>query len=186
MKVYIGSPKYWTWFHRFIAKYVSEKLAQTLYFDAIEKIVIDGHDAWSADYTLSKIAVPLLKELRRQKCGTPGMFIYGEFIEKHYPGIENEFDLPEEKQKVFFEKAHDEWKIVLDKIIWAHEQVADGEMTTYKDFYIDGKFEDSSLYEAFGLGKKAPVVNWDARLAYEERIQEGLELFGKYYRGLWS
>jgi len=51
-----------------------------------------------------------------------------------------------------------EWDIILDKMIWSFEQVLDDDILVH-----------------------AP----DAYKAYQKKVQEGLELFGKYYQSLW-
>ena len=56
------------------------------------------------------------------------------------------------------------WNFVLDKMIWSFEQLI-----------------NSDNEEVFH-----PFRNRDAYYAYNEHIQEGLDLFGKYYRSLWD
>ena len=47
---------------------------------------------------------------------------------------------------------------------------------------LEGKFFRVAISETH----RAPKIDWEAIAAYEARIQNGFELFGKYYRGLWS
>lgn len=58
------------------------------------------------------------------------------------------------------------WDFVLDKIIWSFEQIIHSEYE--EDFHQPNN------------------LNLDAYYAYNEHIQEGLNLFGKYYRSLWD
>jgi hypothetical protein len=49
---------------------------------------------------------------------------------------------------------------------------------------ITGKVEDT-----FHMKDKDPDSHWydlEGHTLHEERIQEGLDLFGKYYRNLWD
>lgn len=49
---------------------------------------------------------------------------------------------------------------------------------------VTGKIEDT-----FQMVDKNPTEHWtdyEGMRKHEERIQEGLELFGKYYKHLWN
>jgi hypothetical protein len=92
-----------------------------------------------------------------------------------------------------------EWNIILDKMIFAFSQISspweDGDFYTGVDDYVwkpidkNGEltFDES---EFFGWEMetgpnhtaKFDVQKYDE---YEQKIQEGCELFGKYLRGLW-
>ena len=62
-----------------------------------------------------------------------------------------------------WELSEAKWNLVLDKMIWSFEQLVG-----------DNEF---SFFE---------WLKADAYYAYNEHIQEGLNLFGKYYRSLWD
>ena len=183
MKIYIGPYKDWSAFHRLLVRCGLQKLAKTLYKRKV-KITVHRYDAWNADHTLSLLILPVLKELRDQKIGVPGMMFDENEIKEKY-GVESELDLSKEDQEKYWNESVAKWKLILDKIIWSHEQVIRDD-DDFSDFHIEGKFEESELWKDLGLGDKQPVVNWEAREAYEEHIREGLRLFGEYYQALWS
>jgi len=55
----------------------------------------------------------------------------------------------------------------MEEMIWTFEQLkSDG--TEFDLFYKDGEWD------------------FEGHNKYEERIKNGLRLFGKYYRGLWD
>lgn len=59
------------------------------------------------------------------------------------------------------ETVHERWQYILDEIIWAFESIAD----------------EDDLYYTLGQEK------YDE---HNERINNGLRLFGKYYRSMWE
>jgi hypothetical protein len=160
MKIYIGNYPKWTFFRRFLCCIGLEKLANSKLFYGKKikiKIKIHEYDSWSADHSLSLIAVPLLKQLRKTTHGYPC-----------------DLNSPEE------------WDLILSKIIWAHEQVIE---SAEDDFYIvKGELSDNwgkdMVFDS--IWKVKPILNAPALMAYQERIDEGLELFGKYYQHLWD
>lgn len=139
-------------------------------------IRIDKYDTWSMDHTLSLIVVPMLKQLKETKHGGPR--VDDEDVPENLRSTaaspkKNEWDIDE----FWFER----WDWVLDEMIWAHEQVIDDEG--------DFKFYDhSGVDESRGIREQLDAIKIDkAGLdAYNERIKNGLRLFGKYYRGLWD
>lgn len=160
-------------------------------------IKIDHWDTWNMDGTLAKIIYPMLIQLKETKHGVPSEFV-------HVGGE----DFVDQTSFDFYRETHDEawtegakrWDETLDKMIWAFEQIA------YKDYdnqYHHGLAEftwkkTDKLYPNPVTGKmeatyqmldKNPDEHWYdfvGHQLHEERIQEGLELFGKHYRSLWD
>ena len=121
------------------------------------KIQIDPYDTWSMDHTLAMIIYPMLVQLKNTNHG------YFSTDPEDAPGIGVETDDPEEDASF----NHDRYNFIMDEMIWTFEQLkSDG--NEFDLFYENG--------------------NWDfeGRAKYEERIKNGLRLFGKYYRGLWD
>jgi hypothetical protein len=192
MKVYIGDYKtpYSVYsFEKMLSKFVNEdKAFETLsklgrkdsvkrVFDGINKMIgdrdinvrIDKYDHWNAFETLAIVALPLLKELKKHKHGSP---------------IVDDTDIPENLRLSDYKSdwgqscfdfgdtdqyddktIHDKWNWVLDEIIWSFEQLnTDWE----EQFYGTDCLFTSGYYE------------------HSARIQNGLVLFGKYYQNLWD
>lgn len=132
---------------------------------------IDRYDHWNAFETLAIIALPLLKELQKNKLGSPivddsdipeylRVSDYKEVYHQH------SFDFGDEESSQYCQQTiHDKWNWVLGEIIWAFEQLnTDWE----SQFYGTETLLTSGYYE------------------HSSRIQRGLELFGKYYQNLWD
>ena len=131
MKVYIGPyPPYvgpyqladllqYLGFSEAYCSKVGDWLADTWIADVCEwieakrkrtvKIKLHEYDSWNVDDTLALIILPLLKQLRENQQGSPG--------------VQDE-DLPEELRSV--ECWETRWKWVLDEMIWAFEQLVNG------------------------------------------------------------
>lgn len=160
-------------------------------------IVVNHHDVWSMDFTLSHIILPCLMEFKEGKNGVPGVLctVGGESYEAQLS-----FDFYTESHEDAFNEKIKEWDDILDKMIWSFQQIL---YQDYHDQYHHGEWdlkfkdhEDSSIVDpATGKAEKYyevippdPQKYWmDHRglTIHEERIQEGLDLFAKYYRMLW-
>jgi hypothetical protein len=71
------------------------------------------------------------------------------------------FDFDDDLESMQYEKNTMIWNEIMDKMIWSFQQLT----VDYKN----------------GVNIKS-----DARPLYEERLQEGLTLFGTYYLALWD
>lgn len=151
--------------HNSIATWLSKTRFQTLcewiYNKRKRKIQIhiDNYDIWGMDHTLALIILPMLKLLKVRKHGSPlvdDCDVPVELQSISAPPKENEWDTDE--------YYHKRWIWVLEEMIWAFEQIID---------------EDAE-YAYFD------PVNKEKYQEYQSRIQNGLILFGKYYRGLWD
>lgn len=131
-------------------------------FDRKIEVHIDGYDTWNADHTLSLIILPVLKQLRKNKCSAP--FVdYKDVPKSLRPPKEQRNNPSSEKDDSWF----DRWNYVLDEMIFSFECIAN------EDEW-EGQFFDKREFDKKGYEK------------YSKRIHNGLKLFGKYYRGLWT
>lgn len=126
------------------------------------EVKIDNYDIWSADYTLALIIHPLLVKFRKNLNGGPNVedeHVPEELKSTSAPPKKNEWDIDAN----WFKR----WEYVLDEMIWSFEAIIhewDESPDQYeKDEYGEYKFHKTNA-----------------------RIQNGLMLFGKYYRGLWN
>ena len=89
---------------------------------------------------------------------------------------------------------HYKWEWVLKEMIFAFENIVDeswedkfrhGE-PDYQFVHVGG--EEGSDDEVSQMIQKNPDywVDFEGHKEYNDRIDNGLRLFGKYYRGLWS
>ena len=150
----------------------------------IRYIKIDAWDAWSLEHTLSPIILPILKELKKNKHGAP--FIDDEDVPPKLranrdvykgnadPDLHKIYD---DVDKKFFKR----FDYVLDEMIWTFEQLSmDDHAGKFYNFTKSNKEKD--------LNKSIRKIKVDrvGLRKHNERIDNGLRLFGKYYRGLWD
>ena len=162
-----------TWVANF-CQWVHDKRKRTI------KIKVDKYDTWSLDYTLSLIAVPLLKQLKETKHGAP--CVEDEDVPKNLRSTTKSAQKAKENSWDTDGNHFKRWDWVMDEMIWAHEQIIDE----------DG---DSKFYDFSNADNPKDDLNTQIRKmkvdrkglkAYHDRINNGLRLFGKYYRGLWD
>ena len=127
-----------------------------------EEISIHDYDTWNMDHTLALIALPMLKQLKATKHGVP--YLDYEDMPEHLQFIRREYD-SRAIGDLFngtgynddeFQRQVEVWDWMIDEMIWAMEQVIDNDIKYIGD------------------------------TEHHDRIDNGLKLFGKYYRSLWD
>lgn len=139
----------------------------------------------------------MLLKLKEEKQGVPNEFamVGGEnYIEQ------KSFEFYEESNAESFDKGCERWNEVLDKMIWSFEQLIsdEWESTYHHGTHETDWVETDKLYKnpltgkmekTYQLVDKNPGGHWydfQGHQLHQERIQEGLELFGKYFQNLWD
>lgn len=160
-------------------------------------VAIDKYDTWSADHTLALIILPLLLQYKENHHGIPNEFA----DHSGDPNCNDQqlFDFYQESHSWAFDEGVKRWEETLDKMIWSFYQLVVDDDSKYhhgKPKYdwvkndkkfpnpISGKLEDT-----FQMVDKNPEEHWydiNGHMEHEKRVQEGLELFGKYFRNLWD
>ena len=160
----------------------------------IDYVKIDKWDTWSMDHTLSHIILPMLKQLKETKHGSP--FVDDEDVPDELkstsaPPKENEWDIDDNHFK--------RWDYVLDEMIFAFEHKVDD---SWEDAYRSGehdilwvpvdkdgnevpKGEHKFMQMAKGP-KDTYECDYDGMEIVHKRMKNGFRLFGKYYEGLWD
>lgn len=147
-------------------------------------VQVDDYDVWSADNTLSLIALPLLKKLRERKHGAPMVddADVPEYLRStSSPPTENSWD----EDANFFER----WNWVLDEMIWAHEQEATdnpAEEACWTHGLPDPMWPYKSYKNGFDEMMGGIKCDDEALKQFHERKANGFRLFGKYYQALWD
>jgi len=167
-------------------------------------VKIDKFDTWNMDHTLALIILPMLKQLKETKHGSPNTDDEDVPVELQSISAktkENEWDTDEFH--------HQRWDWILDEMIWAFEQIVDED--SEQQFYFG---ESDFRWQAFDkkgnkLGEpketddptkikgvstyqmvKGPNDTFkydiEAHQKHDERIKKALCLFGRYYRCLWD
>jgi len=165
-----------------------------------EYIKIDYWDTWSMDQTLAPIILPMLKQLKDTKHGS-GM-VDMEDVPEHMRTTDTEdwdsqitFDFYKEDQEKRQYDVHDRWDWVLGEMIFAFEHLVDD---SWEDKYRSGDFDyysEPCEHDADGKPKMYEMkhgpnhtykCDYDGLRAEWARVDNGLRLFGKYFRGLWD
>ena len=144
----------------------------------VVKVKIDHWDTWNLDSTLAYIVLPALKQLKEEKHGSPRV------DPKDTPTMPEGFVDPIRGHD---ELIHKRWEYVLDEMIWAFEQIN----TDWEEQYWSShgkrevvKKEGSDLLEWKVV--EPAVYDREGIDRHNKRIDNGLRLFGAYYRGLWD
>ena len=160
----------------------------------IDYVKIDKWDTWSMDHTLSYIILPMLKQLKETKHGSP--FVDDEDVPDELkstsaPPKENEYDTAANHFK--------RWDYVLDEMIFAFEHKVDD---SWEDAYRSGDFDtiwvpvdakgnevpkgEHKYYQMKDGPKHTYQCDYDGMKIVHDRMENGFRLFGKYYQGLWD
>jgi hypothetical protein len=118
---------------------------------------IDSYDTWSMDHTLALIIHPMLVQLRDTNHG----YFSSDPEDAPHIGQDPGTDFTNDS------KALDRYKWIMDEMIWAFDTLKTDE--DYKLFYTEENGWD-----------------FEGQRLHNERIDNGLRLFGKYYRALWD
>jgi hypothetical protein len=152
------------------------------------RIRIDKYDTWNMDGTLSMIALPMLRQLHETKHGAPmtddddvpaGLNLRA----TEAPSKENEYDVDDNHFR--------RWDWIMDEMIWTFEQLqpdCDWEQQYYTG-EVDLVFkpvENSTCSEMIEGPNHTRICDYDGLKVHDDRIANGLRLFGKYYRALWD
>lgn len=127
----------------------------------IDYVKIDRWDTWSMDSTLSLIILPMLKQLKATKHGSP--HVADEDVPEY---LRSHMAQPKEYEWDTDSLWHMRWEWVMDEMIYAFEKLNEDDWEA--EFFKDKEW------------------NKEAYDKVNDRIQNGLVLFGKYYRGLWD
>jgi hypothetical protein len=175
---------------------------------------IDNYDTWSMDHTLAHITLPMLKQLRDTKHGSP--FVDKEDLPEHlrfserekavfdYGCFDHSLNATEEELEAVDKKFQSQWLWVIDQMIWSFEQELD-EYESDKNFYDPYAPDEAieprtySVLKADGTVVEKEELCWSEKRerergkfnkekfdAYHKRKQNGFILFGKYYQNLWD
>lgn len=179
---WLAGDEHETWLSK-VCQWIHSKRKRTV------KVKLDPWDTWNMDDTLSIIILPLLKQLQR---------------DKHGSAIVDPEDVPEDlRPPNGAERLSDEdntvserWDWVMSELIWTFEQLQPD--YDWEEQYQSGEVDiqwkpakigvdgEPELYEMVNGPKHTFTADYDAIKKHQERINNGLRLFGKYYQGLWD
>ena len=150
-------------------------------------VKLDRWDSWSADSTMSIIIVPLLKQLHETKHGAP--MSDDEDVPEGL-GLRSTEAPPKKDEWVTDENHFKRFDWIMDEMIWAHTQLhphTDWEAQYHTGVHdIQFKELENGYSEMVSGPNDTHVFDVEGYNAHSARIDNGLRLFGKYYRGMWD
>jgi len=152
------------------------------------KVKIDKYDTWSMDSTLAIIILPMLKQLKATKHGSPHLPVFDQTSNF----AQFCFDFYEEGDDAAWDAGHTQWEAIMDEMIWTFEQLqpdydweaqycevpCELDMTDYPE--DEGKICVPVRWKTEG------VYDWKGMRAHRDRIDVGLKLFGEHFSSLWD
>ena len=124
--------------------------------DQVVEVQIDPWDTWSMDHTLAHIVLPMLRQLKETKHGSPNVDNEDVPEELHMPDgwYEEKYNRNGETDPHFF----DRWDWALDEMIYA----------------FDCKTNKDEVYMRFDIATERGAMEKE-----QDRISNGFRLFGK-------
>jgi hypothetical protein len=150
------------------------------------KVKIHNYDHWNAYHTLAEVIHPVLVSLRANKHGSGGI---------------DDADVPEKLRTTSAEPKENDWdsdsnvhvryEWALDEMIFAFANIIDDSWEdTFDsgviDFYFEPCNDGSGCSEMMTGPNHTHVRDNVGYTAYQDRIQHGTYLFGKYFQTLWD
>jgi len=135
----------------------------------IEYVKIHYSDTWSMDNTLAIIVLPMLKQLRAVKHGSP---LVDDAEVPDGLGLRSTEAPPKENEWDTDDNHHKRWEWVMDEMIFAFECKKND---SWDDVFWDRETSSSDI-----------TCDWEGRTKMQDRISNGLRLFGIFYEALWD
>ena len=143
------------------------------------KVKLHKYDTWNANHTLALVIVPVLKDLRGFKHGSP--LIDDEDVPEDIRSTNAD---PKEHEWDIDSNHHKRWEWVLNEMIWAFEQHAKPDWE--QEFYsgdVDWSLKGNTMVEG---PNHTFEVDREGLNKHQERMANGRRLFAKYYDSLWT
>jgi hypothetical protein len=150
-------------------------------------IHIDDFDVWNMNDTLAMIALPMLIKLKERKHGyalVDDEDVPESIRSTNAPPKENEYDMDA--------MAESRWEWVLNQIIWSFQQLhPDNDWEKqYESGVHDIIWVQSKDHPNCKEMQRGPndtfKVDREGMEAHQQKIDNGMRLFGKYYGALWD
>jgi len=162
------------------------------------RVHVDPWDVWDANTTLAHVILPVLERLKETKQGAP--FVDTKDVPKELR--DKKLTKKQKENGDVGDKHFDRWEYVLDAMIWSFREIVEDKPG--EDEFFTGKSDilwtkidvhgnkvdkdyDGPIYYRMDNGPNdTQEVDWDGLDKYNERIEYGLRMFGKYYLALWD
>jgi hypothetical protein len=190
------------WSNRLLPFSKAYQAVMDFIYPKIDYVKIDRYDTWSMDHTLAHIVLPMLKQLRDTKHGSPMVELEDVpeelrrvGYENDYPQLTLKFEEQEKYEKESWEITHRRWEWVLNEMIFAFEHLVDD---SWEEAYRSGEIDTHSVPCEWDKNGKPTLYtfedgpnhtyqcDYDGMRKVYDRMDNGFRLFGLYYRSLWD
>ena len=161
----------------------------------------DDGETWSLDYNIIKFTLPRLKRFREIVDGgfCPGSLsseIEKKYIEKGYKFNKSKWQFENKNvREKYWKECHDTWDHILNIMIEGFEYYVNFDKYEYrlkpevdrlnKILRKGTEKQQEELQKMFAKYGYKPLDTVSTFTLQEMKIQDALELFHKYFRGLW-
>lgn len=154
-----------------VCQWIHDKRERQVY------VHIDNYDVWNMDATLRHIIGPMFVKLKAVKQGS-GMIDdqdVPENLRSTAPGARDGCEEWDSDKNL-----HLRYEWVLDELIWAFNHDVEEARAAF--------YDHSQVDESAGIEKQIHQMKVDREglEAYEARLQNAYQLFGKYYQTFWD
>lgn len=156
-------------------------------------IKIDRWDTWGMDSTLAPIILPMLKQLKETKQGS--QIVDLKDVPEYMRTTTTE-DYEDQKCFDFYHEdvekrkydIHDRWDWVMGEMIFAFESIDSNWEDQFESGVVDLQWKklDNGMSQMMHGPNHTRTYDEEGRQKYQERINHGFMMFGKYFRGLWD
>lgn len=140
------------------------------------KIKIHDYDIWNLDHTLSLVIYELLKKYR--------------YSQRYFIPVDNNTSIvfcDDDEQE---SKRAEQWNEILDRMIFSFDQIINIDEVYDRFYKVKPEFEDckdfDEILNKINSGKTKTVFDYQSWETHNKKIQEGLDLFAKYFMKLWD
>lgn len=178
------------------------------------RVKIETQDLTYLPQTLAHIILPALIQLKADRVGVPNEF--SNHFQKGNTSLLRMWENDDYQSQLSFDFYTDEsidvytrivemWVDVLDKMIWSFYEIMKSD---WSNAYQHGRHKTTPIDYDIGLSNQAPSrsntrgvyiknkasispdskvwFDYKGQALHQQRIQEGLDLFAKYYTVLWT
>lgn len=171
------------------------------------KVQIDRWDTWNMYQTVGHIVLPMLKQLKETKHGSPIVDLEDVPEELRLNGMSRnesmQYDLFADAKydNLVWNMTHQRWEWVLSEMIFSFESIV-GNNEDWEEKYHTGEIdrvctpvdvhgnevdeEDAKFFRWDKGPNDTSEFDTEGYKKEAERIANGFRLFGKYYQGLWD
>lgn len=156
----------------------------------VSYVKIEPHDLWNVDNTLNRIILPLIKAFRDMEGNSYGIIDIDDAPAYLHPNCFKPLTEGEIRCSYPEPGSHERYRWFLDELVFTFEALNSDVHSWFESADFEIRHIDTPVdpVTKTRLWKSERIGTFD-EVGYRQtqaRIQNGLRLFGKYYRTLWD